>query len=170
MAGLVDLMQTTQKVSIEQLHQVVEAIFDQGEVSVKQAYSDFERPTLEFTNADALKKDMAYQPGQKDALFLYSIYYPGTRGHVFEQRIELKPESCNGYKFRFRQVGWGLIQFQCNFKTFPVIECRIAVNSEARSGNWSQTFPELKDPNLWDWEVLNKKAGRLIRLLRKSAT
>jgi hypothetical protein len=161
-------MQTIQKISIEQLHQVVEAIFGQGEVSVKEAYSDFECATLEFTTADALKKNIA--PEQKAALYLYSIYYPELRGHVLEQRIELKPASCNGYKFRFRQVGWGLIQLQCNFKTFPVIECRIAVNSNARAGNWFQTFPELKDPNLWDWEVLNKKAGRLIRLLRKFAT
>ncbi len=163
-----EYMQTTQKISIEQLHQVVEAIFDQGEVSVKEAYSDFECATLEFTTVDALKKNM--DPEQNAALFLYSIYYPESRGHVFERRIELKPESCNGYKFRFRQVGWGLIQFQCNFKTFPVIECCIAVNSHARAGNWSQTFPELKDLDLWDWDVLNKKAGRLIRLLRKLGT
>jgi hypothetical protein len=163
-------MQTAQKISTEQLHQVVSAVFDQGEVSVKQAYSDYERPTLEFKTADALNENMAYQPRQKVALFLYSIYYPETRGHVLEQRIELKPESCNGYKFRFKQAGWGLIQLQSNFKNFPIIECSIAVNSEARSANWSQTFSEFKDPNLWDWEVLDKKAGRLIRLLRKLAT
>jgi hypothetical protein len=163
-------MQTTQNISYEQLQEIVGAIYDQGDVAVKQAYSDLECPTLEFKSADALIKDMAYSPGQKVAFFYYSIYYLEARGYTFEERVELKPESCNGHKFRFIQAGWGLIALQCNFKQFPKIECRITVNSDTRAGNWSQTYPELKDPNLWDWKIINKKAGRLIRLLRKCAT
>jgi hypothetical protein len=41
------------------------------------------------------------------------------------------------------------------------------VNSEERAHNWSDTYPDLKSPDLWDWAVVKKKAGRLIRLLRK---
>ena len=160
-------MQTIQHISVEQLHEIVGAIFDQGDVVVKQAYSAFDRPTRKFEDRNALIDDLSYHPGQEAALHSYAIYYPEAKGHTYEKRITLKPESCNGHTFRFSQEGWGLIHLQCDFRSYPKIECRIAVNSEARAANWHDTYPDYRSPNLWNWDVINKKAGRLVRLLRK---
>jgi hypothetical protein len=162
-------MQTTQNISPEHLRDIVHAIFDQGPVIVKQAYSGHDRNTVEFPDANALIEDLTHSEDRKPMFLHYAIYYPDAKGHVSERRIHLKPESCKGHTFRFCQEGWGLIFLQCEFRNYPSIKCNIAVNSETRAANWSDTYPELKDPSLWDWDVVKTKASPLIRLLRKYA-
>src|SRR5215475_12919693 len=109
-------MQTTQEISIAQLHELIRAVYDQGEVVVKQAYSDFDCQTRSFLDAAALINYMADEPGDRDSLLQCSIYYPEAGGYVFEKRIELRPGSCNGHRFRFSQEGWGLMYLQCHFR------------------------------------------------------
>jgi hypothetical protein len=160
-------MQTTQCISIRQLDEIAGAIFDQGDVIVKEGCSAHGCPTRRFVNVAELIDDLRHQPEQRSSFSSYAIYYPEAKGHVYEKRLTLKPESCNGHTFRFSQEGWGLIHLQCDFRNYPTIKCRIAVNSAARAGNWYDTCPEYKNPRRWDWDVINKKAGRLVRLLRK---
>src|SRR5262245_40223770 len=109
-------MQTTQPISVDQLHQVVAAVFAQGPVVVKQAYSDFDTTTREFLDVKALTEDLRRRPGKSDVFRNYTVYYPEAKGRIYERRIALKPESCDGHTFRFCQEGWGLIQLQCDFR------------------------------------------------------
>src|SRR5574340_585483 len=106
-------MQTTQHISIEQLYEIVAAVFDQGDVVVKEAYSEFDCPTREFADASALIDDVSRQRANKAVFLSYVIYYPEARGYTYEERIALKPKHCKGHTFRFSQEGWGLIQLQC---------------------------------------------------------
>jgi hypothetical protein len=160
-------MQRAQEISLDQLHEVVDAVFFQGPVVARQAYSDFGRATKEFADAKSLLDDLRYEPGVGNVFRQYTLYYPEAKGHTYERRIELKPEACSGHSFRFCQEGWGLIQLQCDFRKHPMVECRIAVNSEIRAATWSDTYPDFQSPNSWDWAVVEKKAGRLVRLLRR---
>ncbi len=160
-------METTQQIFLEQLNEIVAAVFAQGPVVVRQAYSNFGCATREFADADALLDDLHYEPGVGDVFLQYTLYYPEAKGHTHERRIDLKPEACNGHTFRFCQEGWGLIQLQCDFRKHPMVECRVAVNSAIRASNWSDTYPDFQSPNAWDWAVVERKAGRLVRLLRK---
>jgi hypothetical protein len=142
-------------------------IFAQGPVVVRQAYSNFSSATREFSNANTLRDELRYVPGIGDVFRQYTLYYPELKGHTLERRIVLNPDKCNGHTFRFCQEGWGLIQLQCDFRKYPIVECRIAVNSEIRAANWSETYPDFQSPESWDWEVVDRKAGRLVRLLRQ---
>jgi len=160
-------MQTAQQISMAQLAEIVDAVFAQGPVVVRQAYSDFGCATKEFADVTALCDDLRYKPGAGDTFRQYTIYYPEAKGHTHERRIELNPQKCNGHNFRFCQEGWGLIQLQVDFRKHPNVECRIAVNSENRAATWSGTYPEFQSPDNWDWATLDKKAGRLVRLLRR---
>lgn len=160
-------MQTTQHISPAQLNQVVESVFASGTPVVKQAVSDFDSPTREFPTIDDLRDDLRYFPGQDRRFVSYSIYYPEAKGLVSERRIDLKLGAVPGHTHRFAPQGWGLIQLQCNFRDFPSIECRVAVNSDVRAQNWSDTYPEMGSPDLWDWSIVKCHAGRLTRLLRK---
>ena len=160
-------MQTSQQISLDQLCEVVAAVFAQGTVVVRQAYSDFGCATKEFADAKALLDELHYEPGVGDVSRQYTLYYPEAKGHTHERRIALKPQACNGHSFRFRQEGWGLIHLQCDFRKHPMVECRIAVNSEIRAATWSDTDPDFQSPDSWDWAVVEKKAGRLVRMLRR---
>jgi hypothetical protein len=160
-------MQTSQQISLEQLNEIVAAVFAQGPVVVRQAYSNFGCATREFADADALLDELNCEPGVVDVFRQYTLYYIEAKGHTHERRVDLKPEACNGHTFRFCQEGWGLIQLQCDFRKHPMVECRVAVNSAVRASNWSDTYPGFQSPNSWDWAVVERKAGRLVRLLRK---
>ena len=70
-------MQTTPTISLDRLKEIAHAIFDQGPVVVKEAYSDYDCPTREFQTADALMKSMTNSPIEEDkAFFSYVLYYP----------------------------------------------------------------------------------------------
>jgi hypothetical protein len=162
-------MQTTQHISPSQLDEVLRSVFAAGSPIVKQASSDFDQPTKLFPTVDSLRENMNYATGSTRGFFCYSIYYPDAEGIVTERRIDLKPGAVPGHTHRFAPQGWGLIQLQCDFRKFPSIECRVAVNSDVRAQNWSDTYPEMGSPDLWNWDVINRHAGRLVRLLRKIA-
>jgi hypothetical protein len=160
-------MQTTQTISESQLDDVLASIFDSGDPVVKEAYSDFDAPTNTFPTLEALRNDIDYTPGQKRKFFYYSIYYPAARGSVLEKRIELKPGAVKNHTHRFCQEGWGLVFLQITFDHPGTVECRVAVNSEKRANNWSDTIDRFGDLDAWDWDVIKLHAGRLTRLLRK---
>jgi hypothetical protein len=160
-------MQTTQPISLEGLHEIVSAVFAQGPVVVKQWYSDFDCPPKDFADIKAMTDDLRYQRGERTVFRDYTIYYPEAKGRIYQKKIVLDPESCDGHTFRFCLEGWGLIRLHCEFQKYPTIECQIVVDSKARARVWSDTCPELDNPECWDWAIVNKKAGSLIRLLRK---
>lgn len=162
-------MQTTQKISITQLNEVLNAVYDSGSPVVKQATSDFDQPTKVFPTAESLREDMLRYKDLNRVFNCYSIYYPEAKGSVTDRRIDLNPGAVSGHTHKFAFAGWGLIQLQCNFRDQPMIECRVAVNSKVRAQNWSSIHPEMGLPDHWDWDVVNRHASRLIRLLRKLA-
>ena len=51
----------------------------------------------------------------------------------------------------------------------PVIQCRVAVNTQARAGAWASTHPEFRDPGLCDWIVVERHTRRIIRKMKKIA-
>lgn len=159
-------MQTTQFITVAQLDEVIQAVFAGGTPLVSEAYSDFDCPAANFPTASDLRANIEFVPGEK-TFFHYALYFPDAKGFVLERRIELKPGACNGHTHRFSQEGWGLVFLQIDFRRHPRVECRVAVNSAARARNWSSTYPHLKSPDLWDWKVVDRHAGRLVRLLRK---
>ncbi len=103
-------MQTVQEITLDQLREVTAAVYAQGPVVVRQAYSDYGCATKEFAGAEALLGDLHYEPGVGDVFRQYTLWYPEAKGHTRERRIALKPKACNGHTFRFCQEGWGLIQ------------------------------------------------------------
>ena len=160
-------MQTTQHISPAQLDEVVASVFASGSPIVKQASSDFDTAPKTFPTVDDLREDLRFTTGQARRFFSYAIYYPEAKGVVSERRIDLRPGAVPGYTHQFAPQGWGLIHLQCNFRNFPSIECRVAVNSDVRAQNWSSSYPEMGSPDLWDWAVVKRHAGRLTRLLRQ---
>lgn len=160
-------MQTSQQISLSQIQEVAEAVFEQGPVIVRQAYSDCDSATKAFEDVEALLNELRYKPEAENVFRQFTLYYPESKGHTYERRITLIPKSCNGHTFRFCQEGWGLIQLKCDFREHPMVGCSISVNSAIRAEKWSDTYPDLQSPDKWDWAVVNRKAGRLIRLLQR---
>jgi hypothetical protein len=162
-------MQTTCQISDDGLARVADLIFESGRPRVYSAYSEYGQTTKTFARAEELLRYADRQVESGEAFVDYAIHYPDTAGYVEDQKITLDPKRCKGHTFRYCLSGWGVIHLQCNFRHGPLIECRIAVNSEKRARLWADTYRGLKDPDLWNWKAVERHGRRLIRGLRKIA-
>ena len=159
-------MQTIQIISVPQLHELIDAVYSQGAPIVKEANSEYDSPPVAFPSSPSLQEHIE-RISDRRVFSQYSIYYPEAKGFVEEERVELNPTSCKGHTYRISQKGWGLIYLQITLLDPSNIECRVVVNTSTRARNWSGTYTDLKSPELWDWKIVNRHAGRLVRLLRK---
>ncbi|MHA3770071.1 hypothetical protein ACXR0O_00875 [Verrucomicrobiota bacterium sgz303538] len=160
-------MQATQVISVEQLRELLDAAFAQGPVVAKETYSAFGATIRQFTSTSEILADMERASDQCRLAYLYSFYYPEARGQVAEKRVSLIPEKCGGHTFRYTLDGWGWIHIQCDLRDMPMIRCRVCVNSPERATAWEEINPEFGSPGFWEWPIIKKKAGKLVRLLRK---
>ena len=76
-------MQTTQIIYSHQLRNLVEAAFSQGDVIIKQTYSDYDTSIRQFHTATDLLEDMSFAHESQTKTYTYSMYYPEAKGHVF---------------------------------------------------------------------------------------
>ena len=160
-------MQRVENIPLPHVHRVLGAVFV-GSPLVCEAYSKFDQATRSFESLEAL---LAYIRAERELGIKFVnlvAHYQEALGQVRTRTIELKPEKCNGATWRETVEGWGLVQLQLEFKG-DTAECRVAVNTERRANAWAQTYPELGAPSLWDWKLIEKRARRLIRVLRSDA-
>ncbi|HNU52883.1 MAG TPA: hypothetical protein PKJ98_18475 [Verrucomicrobiota bacterium] len=162
-------MQSTATLSREGFTELAAFVFESGEPVVFHAYSGYGQPLRSFRSPSELIADIeaAFADGQKSLGF--ALHYPDTKGHVAERKITLDPKTCDGHTWRYTVQGWGLIQFQGDLRRAPAVECHVAVNTQRRAEGWADTYPELRDPSLWDWRVVQHHAGRIIRKMKKIA-
>lgn len=161
-------MQATATLTREGFTELAEFVFDSSEPVVFQAYSAYSQPLSRFTTRSEFIADIESEFARGQKLLNYELRYPDTKGHVAERKIALNPKSCEGHTWRFTVEGWGLIQLQAVLKDAK-IECRVAVNSQKRAEKWSATYPEFRDPGMWDWKAVQQHAGRIIRRMKKIA-
>lgn len=161
-------MQGEAKISTAQVGDVIAAIFAQGNPVVYESYSDPEEELRSFDSSLPLEAEIEIRAPAERRSLLYSIYYAEAKGFMKKTRIQLIPEKNGGKRFRFSADGWGLIQLQLNFGDSDV-SCRVAVNSEKRALTWFDTYPDHRDPRLWDWKLVEKHARRIIRVLKKNS-
>jgi hypothetical protein len=156
-------MQATVVLTRTALESLFEAIFGES-VTVYTSDSRFGEKTRTFASpSEALE----YLEGEQ--YVGYALHYPDVGGYIEDRLVKLDPAKCQGHAFRHSMGGWGLIHLQLKKKRDGV-ECKVAVNTSKRAAAWASTYPELKDPALWKWPMVEKHARKLIRRLESGAT
>jgi hypothetical protein len=161
-------MQFTATIPESIAEQLYRAAFD-GNVRVYEGYSRPEKDLREFYDLDALTMHIQSDRTSGVRSFDFALYYPEAKGQVEVRTIKLDPTKCNGATWRKVIEGWGVIHLHLRFGKDETVELHITVNSEKRANAWAHTYQRMGAPNLWDWIVVQKQAGRLIRLLRRIA-
>ena len=161
-------MQREDTVSLDHAGRVLHAVFV-GSPSVYEAYSEFERPTRTFHDANALIRHIEVERSGGKNYFDLTVHYPETEGYVQTKRIQLDPTKCRGATWREKTEGWGLINVQFTYQTEGNVKCSVGANSEKRAIAWSETLAYLHEPALWKWGFVEKQTRRLIRKLRSAA-
>ena len=162
-------MQSTATLNQEGFTELAEFVFQSGAPVVFHAYSDYGEPLRRFRTPAELINEIQSAFGRGQKFLHFAIHYPETNGHVAERRITLDPRKCAGHTWRYTVEGWGLIQLQGDVRHAPAIECRVAVNTQKRAEAWAGTHPSLGNPELWDWRVVQRHAGRIIRKMKRIA-
>ena len=62
-------MSVEQTISVQQLGELINAVYGEGDVVVKEAYSDVDVATRLFADARALSGEIRYRPGEKQQFF-----------------------------------------------------------------------------------------------------
>ncbi len=161
-------MQRTEQIEFQKILDIANSIFKESAIAYED-YSKYDSELEEFDSKEDLIRHIENVKDNGDHSANYAIYYPAAKGYFFKEKIKLNPEKCDGATFRYRPNGWGLIHLQVDLRETTKPEVSITVNSEKRATAWEPTCPELKESNLWDWKYIEKQAGRLIRVLKKSS-
>jgi hypothetical protein len=119
---------------------LLNAVFATERPEVFGAYSEYDHELETFASPEGLEARMAGGLREGKKFFYFAIWYPSTGGRVEKERIELKPEACQGHTFRYSVGGRGIFQLQLDFKRDPIVECRIAVNSRKRAVKWLDVY------------------------------
>ncbi|HEY0972937.1 MAG TPA: hypothetical protein VGE57_00420 [Solimonas sp.] len=96
--------------------------------------------------------------------YAFGFWYPSMQGAILERRVTLDPPR-EGKNFRYSLSGWGLIHLHLYAASPGTLQCRIAVNSEARAKARERRYPELGAAAEWNWPVVERYAFRLSRRL-----
>lgn len=143
----------------DDLRIVAEATYDLG-FSVFESYSEFEQNLRHFKNSEQL---VNFWSSDKPSPLVVQLYHPSFGGPYRIEKIEVIPDKCRGYKFRYNIVGWGLIILELGLPTNNTLaNSRIACNSETRAKSWEATHPELGACADWNW----KSISQLFKLLK----
>jgi hypothetical protein len=161
-------VQRTDTVPATYLPTILAAALD-GAASVYEAYSEYEHKIRSFKDHESLLHYLGSKQKDDRRQIALAVYFNEAKGYVRTRRIQLIPEKCNGATWRETVEGWGLVHVQMTFLADRAVECRVAANSQERASGWASNNPDLRDPALWDWKVVDKHARRLIRVLRQGA-
>ena len=160
-------MQKTEEIDFFKLTDIVHSIFQEPAIAYED-YSDFDTALLKFDDEQSLMKVIVDANKNEKLSANFAIYYPEAKGYVFEEKTSVNPDKCHGATYRHVSKGWGLIHLQIDFRKKPKINVRITVNTRKRAEAWFATYPEMRDPSLWDWKFVERQARRAIKVLRKS--
>ena len=124
-------------------------------------YSDYDKELeTHLSLNDLLKKISDAKHGTQ-----LGFYIEEMKGFLEKRKIMLEIKNATS---RYTLLGWGLIIFNIqNKKDGFEIEC--GVNSEKRANTWYRTYPKLKEPKLWDWDVVGSTHRSIDRIIKKFA-
>lgn len=159
-------MQATEKIALEQIDLLVDAIYQLEQPEIISADSEFGNELEQFWSAAEVKARIARCVHEGAFFYGFAVRYPSSEGRIEKDFVSLNPEYCYGHTFRYSAGGWGVIQVQLDFKHKPNVECRIAVNSEKRASLWEPHYPKWAPVSAWKWSAVEKHARRLCRKLK----
>lgn len=125
-------------------------------------YSDYDKDLEINLSLDDLVKKILDTKNHIQVGF----YVQEMKGFLEKRKIDLKIKEAT---FRYTLSGWGLIIFNIqNMEKELELDC--GVNSEKRANAWYDTYPELKQPSLWDWNVVRSTNRSIDRIIKKFAS
>ncbi len=144
---------------------ILDFVFGSDEFRVFELTSRPDREIVEFSRAD----EVSSHYGTEESMLLQLLPIQSQGSAVFRKHA-LVPGALGAATFRSVCEGWGLIQLYLeNPRQNQLRPSHTNHNSPARALRWAPTYPELGDPNLWQWPEVLRSSRRLVRGISKLA-
>lgn len=145
-------------------HDLVEGAFQTETPTVAASESELGAELEHFASPEAIRTKAAACIAARVHNYAFGLWYPSMKGEVFERKVVLDPPR-DGHTFRYSLSGWGIIRLHLYCAQPGTLQCRLAVNTEARSLARQDRYPELGPVSAWDWKAVEAYAFRLSRRL-----
>ena len=155
-------MQTNTNLDCAGLTKLIVHLFESGNPEVYLRHDVTGLKGGDFTSAGEVNAFIDAARKADNKLVGFAIWYPDTRGHLEKSSISLDKSEDKRRAVRHAVSGWGLIFLQLNFENAPLINCCVSTNSKKKAEKWFDSHRNLKDPDLWDWEAVEKHCRRLM--------
>lgn len=148
---------------------VLEFVFAKCECQVLESYSPFDDELVEFSDVGEIRRRYSMGKCENTApSVLLSLVPPSGRASVTRRRIDLKPGSVPGARYRYTVEGWGVIHLHLGgVGPKGLIHSHTNHNSQERARAWSATYPEHEPVEAWDWAEVTRISNRLNMHIRK---
>ncbi len=151
-------------ISFSDFGALVESAFYPEVPVVASSESDLGELLQRFENPAAILAKAAQCVETCTHNYAFGFWYPSMKGQMLERQVALDPPR-EGKSFRHSLSGWGIIHLHLYAPSPGTLQCRVAVNSEARAKSRESRYPELGAASEWDWRVVETYAFRLGRRL-----
>jgi hypothetical protein len=156
--------------TLDDHREVLSWLFSEGTCDVYELSSEFEKPLAQFKFSEEVLRlfERHYPNGERQTSVHLQLYVIGSGPAFAPRRVALKPEFCNGARFRFAAEGWGLVQLYLSAPKSDLLgNSHTNHNSRKRAEAWAPTYPEPPRPEDWDFDRITAFSSRLNRQIRK---
>ena len=137
----------------EDFREVLEFIFKKTDLRVFDSYSEYGQEMKEYFNAGEI--DISNRLG-------LAFWKKEFSQNFNIEKIDLDPKRCKGFTHRYKITGWGVIFLDGNNVEGNILRnSRFGVNTLKRALLWQLNYPEMGDPNLWDWAEIEKTMRKI---------
>ena len=140
---------------------ILDFIFKNTDLRIFDHYSPYGKEINEYKNTYEISSKFDLRKGGQFAL-TFQLWSPRFKGEIIYKRIELDPEKCNGYNFRYSVEGWGLIQLYFGGIQNNILHLsHIGHFSEKGALKWESTNKINGKISKWDWKEIEKTSRKL---------
>jgi hypothetical protein len=155
--------------TIEDHEAVLAELYGHGDLRIFQSYSEFDSDLKEYARPDQILQDIKQATHSRHAVLL-QLWAPAVSSAIEIKRF---PISVEGFSYRHRIAGWGLMQLylskESEAEIYPSHFGHFSQRgAESRSGlPSSQTNPGSAED--WDWQSLIRISRRIQQIIRRLA-
>lgn len=140
--------------------EILDFIFKDTDLQVYDLGSPYGQEICQYKTSDEISSKFDLEIDEFGTAF--QLWTPRHKGKPIFRRVDLDPKRCNGHKFRYETVGWGLIQLYFGgLKNNELKHSHIGHFNEKGALKWEDINNVNGFVSSWDWKEIQTTSRKL---------
>ncbi|UYZ62711.1 hypothetical protein [Hymenobacter weizhouensis] len=137
-------------------------LFTETDLRMYDLSSAYSQEISEYSSADEVAQNVDLNSGGSFAA-TFQLWSPRFGAPPEFRRVELNPRYCKGHTFRYRTIGWGLIQLYFGgLQNGELAHSHIGhFNEKGALGQEAAGFSTVNQVAAWNWTEIHRTARQL---------